>query len=417
MRTILLALVSFPVLMLTAQPEQASFWQLQESPEGTHTILAKGVEDFGSNSLTSDLALAFRYKYNISRQSIQNNLDRLNSNNITGNTSLHELIYANQKPDHKFHYATFLTNTIYNGFLYPGDLFRLIFEGNKSQAGKEISLAPIQHTYYQYQQVGFSWLKSGLFNNDAFDLGLGISLVKGTRQVQTKISSGTFFTSAIGDSLYAEVSIKNKNTLHSRQQLWHFNGWGGALHTYLSFSPSQEDHSFFLSLRDLGMIYWTQSTRQFRIDTFLSFTGLDVFNPQSSLRFNFQQDSLIRDFNSSYNEEPYLTKLPARIILIYSFNSGAIVKGSRLTAGIKYLWLSNYFPVFSLEAGKKLGTHTQVTLGGHYGGFGSWGLRLQGKFRILQKLQLNAGTNHLEGLFFPGKSSNQGIYISAGYSF
>lgn len=153
------------------------------------------------------------------------------------------------------------------------DLFHLIFDGNAPDyLGEAATMNDTWVDYMEYQKVGF-----GLWHKPT-QSGFMLSVVNGQQFERLNIYDGELFTSESGDSLalvYNGTWLRSDTTVSG---LGAGSGIGFAFDGRINI-PLKEDKGFVgVSVQDLGLVQWNESTLEYEADSVFSYTGIPLSN-------------------------------------------------------------------------------------------------------------------------------------------
>jgi hypothetical protein len=275
---------------------------------------------------------------------------------------------------------------------FTNDFLKLMYEGNAPFAGQTAKIAPLSFRALNYQEVGVSMISK---STDRFNFGLEGTYLKGNNFYELNASRGTLFTSAEGDSVYADISYEYRSSDPEKKELMAFNGSGAGLSAFLNYDLNKKN-SIFLALDELGFISWNNKSEYFSIDTFGSSTGFDFFDTTGSRDPGSIIDTVFRQKENTGTAK-YQMWLKPKINMVYTIHTGA--KGNKLTMSVSYRFDHYSSPALSLQYLYKPVNNFFLRGGVSYDEYKNVGGNLEMGFRFFKMLVVNVGSYHVEQFF------------------
>ncbi|MFT5280553.1 MAG: hypothetical protein ACI9P8_002199 [Bacteroidia bacterium] len=376
-----------------------------------YSVGAYGRYQLSSNAITSNLVwnvyqgkdLSRKLRENVSRNLIKGN--RIGADADYG-------IFAKHLPDSTTGIGWFvnLADRIHVNAKYPKDLFDVAMFGNASFAGKTADLSNIEFNLLMYKQFEIGILKTVQRDKGKWNIGFGLSLLTGNRNVRLNITEASLYTDPDGEYLDGEIHGEFRSASMGKTQFIAANGLGFSG----SFSIGFESDKFGIRLDadDLGFIRWSEKLKHTDLDSVFRFEGVEVNlfsadgNPFSSINL----DSVVDGFATVREASAYSVATPGRVRLegYYSLNS----ENWRVYAGIQYRIAAGYVPLGYVGTSAPLKKGFFIDGRFAYGGFGSWNLGLEVRKRFANVFEVRLGTNNLEGYLLPMVGTSQSAYAS-----
>jgi hypothetical protein len=152
-------------------------------------------------------------------------------------------IYAKHIPDSAKGIGWFLKiadRTHLNG-KYPKELFDFVMFGNAQYAGESINLSPIEFNLITYTQFEIGLLNSISKQKGKWNLGLGISLLTGKRNLRLKIDEAELYTDPNGEYLEGDVTGDIWSSSLSSSQYVDANGIGFSASVHIGYETEKFD--------------------------------------------------------------------------------------------------------------------------------------------------------------------------------
>lgn len=364
-----------------------------------------------SNAITSNL-LWNAYSGQFLDRSLREKVSNMHATNNRFGADLDYGIYIKHLPDSSKGIGWFVNvadRTHING-KYPKNLFDVSMFGNAQFAGETINLSPIELNLLTYTQFEVGILKKVQKTKGTWNIGFGVALLTGKRNLKFRIDGAELYTDADGEYLEGEIHGMFRSASLSSAQYIDANGLG--LSGSLNIAYSATKWGIKLEADDHGFISWSKGTKQTDLDSVFRFEGIDVnlFAANGDPFTNVNLDTIVAGFATEVPIDKYSTAVPGRIRLEghYMLNANKW----RLYFGVQYRFAPSYVPYVYVGTDSPLGKGFYIDGRFAYGGFGSWHLGLELKKRFANVFEVRLGTNNLEGYVLPMVGTTQSAYVS-----
>ncbi len=307
---------------------------------------------------------------------------------------------------------------------FSGDLFNLIFNGNREFAGKTADISNSGLNYLRYKQLNFGLIKKYYKNEFKQTISFGIGLNTGLEHLRISVDKGELFTAETGEyiDLNTKYSVyRSDSTTRKKTGTYGMNISISADFSYTIETPKKNIFQF--SIDDIGYIKWRDSSWCFTKDTSMHFEGWeidDILDINGSLFNGSSVDSIINKHFYDTKSYTYYSMLPVKINLSYFLNADSYYK---FLFGIKHILYANYRPMIYIKGFLYPGKNNMLSANINYGGYGC--------FNIKQKHQINLGieighsfnngfififgSNFINGFVYPRTTMGQGFYVMIQY--
>lgn len=376
-----------------------------------YSVGAYGRYQFSSNAIPTNLVWQTYGGKALSRKLREKTSKNLLNNNRVG-ADLDYGIFAKHLPDSTTGIGWFVNvaDRTFASAKYPKDLFDVAMFGNASFAGKTAELSNMEFNLLMYKQFGVGILKTVQKEKGKWNIGFGLSLLTGNRNLRFKITEGSLYTDPDGEYLDGEIHGELRSASMGRTQYIAANGLGFS--GSFSFGYEAEKFGIRLNADDLGFISWKKDLKRTDLDSVFRFEGVDVnlFSGDGDPFSSIDLDSVVDGFATVRQGTAYSTTTPGRIRLegYYALNSD----NWHIYAGIQYRIAAGYVPLGYIGTSAPLKKGFYIDGRFAYGGFGSWNLGLEVRKRFANVFEVRLGTNNLEGFVLPMVGTSQSAYIS-----
>ena len=378
--------------------------------DGGYAVGAYGRYQASSNAVTTNLLWA-AYQGKFLDKGIRQKSSNLHSNSNRIGVDLDYGIFAKHIPDSTKGIGWFvkIADRTHINAKYPKDLFDLGMFGNAMFAGETIELSDIRVNYMQYSQFELGLLKNIRKGKGTWNLGFGLSLLTGKRNLSLLIEQADLYTDPDGEYLEGEIHGSITSASLSSAQYFDANGVGFSASVNVGYSTDK--FGIRLEADDMGMIGWSKNLKKTDIDSVFVFEGAEVnlFAADGSPFSSISLDTVINGFATKLPGEKYTTPVPGRVRLEghYMLNS----KKWRLYVGVQYRIAPSYVPYVYVGTDSPLGKGFFIDGRLAFGGFGSWHIGLEAKKKFGDVFEVRIGTNNLEGYVLPMVGTSQSAYI------
>lgn len=320
-------------------------------------------------------------------------------------------IFAKHLPDSGAGVGWFvkIANRVHAHAKYPKDVFDLAMFGNAQFAGQTAELSNIEFNLFMYKQFEIGILKTVEKEKGNWNIGFGLSLLTGNRNVQLKIREANLYTDADGEYLEGEVHGEFRSASKNKSQYVAVNGLGVSGSLSIGFEAAK--FGVRLDADDLGFIHWKKDVRQTHIDSVFRFEGAEVylFNTDANPFSSIDLDSVVSGFATVGEGAAYSVTTPGRVRLegFYALNTA----NWRVYAGIQYRIAAGYVSLGYMGTSAPLKKGFFIDGRFAYGGFASWNLGLEVRKRFANVFEIRVGTNNLEGFVLPMVGTSQSAYL------
>ena len=165
-----------------------------------------------------------------------------------------------QRISPKFSFYAGVGYNIDLGAQFTGDLYNVIFYGNKDYAGKTADLSGTQVKFMQSQSIHFGLSKTWSDTNKTVKrMDYGISFVKGQTLYDIYVAKGSLFTEQKGE--YLDITMEGNMFISdtNNTSIDAFNGLGGGLN-FMYVEEQKNDYRLLLEVKNAGFIIWNHNT-------------------------------------------------------------------------------------------------------------------------------------------------------------
>jgi len=376
-----------------------------------YSVGAYGRAQFSSNAITPNLFWKVYQGKELNRKVRENVSGNLSKGNRIGADADYG-IFAKHLPDSTTGIGWFvnLADRLHANAKYPKDLLDVAMFGNASFAGQTADLSNIEFNLLMYKQFEVGILKTVHKEKGKWNIGFGVSLLTGNRNIQLKITEASLYTDPDGEYLDGEVHGHFRSSTMGRSQYVAANGlgFGGSL----SIGYEADKFGIRLDADDLGFISWKKNLKRTDLDSVFRFEGVEVnlFSADGNPFSSIDLDSVVNGLATVRQATAYTIATPGRIRVegYYALNS----ENWRIYAGIQYRIANGYVPLGYVGTSAPLKKGFYIDGRFAYGGFGSWNLGLELRKRFANVFEVRLGTNNLEGFVLPMVGTSQSAYIS-----
>jgi len=399
--------------LLNAQDMRECFDANYSDKRSTFSINADAF--CNSNSIPVDFVDALYLGQNISSGFINNVAGNLNAENRIG-AEFNYSIHYSYKPDSCSRYSKFefffsIQNRTHLDGRFSGDLFNLVFNGNKMFAGQTANFDNFNLNLLQYQQfqIGIcSKIKAG-----GIRYGIGLSVLNGQQYQNILAKKAELYTSPDGEYINFNSDITYKQSNTSNTNLGSSNGAGFGVDAFAekSFTIREElTEKIKFELKDIGMIWWNKSSRTAVADSLYHYDGISVNNildPKNSAFSKLNSDSI---FNKVVQSNP--GKIASVLPGIIHFNSVTSYKTWQLSKGIRYMYDANYKLNVYLTGNYFITKRLMVSLGAAYGGYTVFSVNTGLGADLGSGFIVHLFSNNIEGFIIPQIALGQSVSVS-----
>jgi hypothetical protein len=371
------------------------------------TIHFSGFGHFGSTALDLHTSKLFYQGGFFSDALKQESLNRLRDVNVFGGEYNFKLDYNNPVSnlfDDAGFYATIETGGT-AGISFSEDLFKVIFQGNRSFVGDTARLAPLEIANYQYRKIGF-----GLNQDDRIKFGVS-ALVFDTWQ-KAKLDVGNLAIDENLDSISFAMDGRFRNAANLNVPA----GVGLGVDFEVVFplggkADTLDKTKLVAGIKNFGLFFSNKSMLTYELDTTYSFSGFNISSIsefQSSIIGTDQlQDSLVPKAVANR-----IVDLMPFEIYFYS-TSRADGKKLQLVYGFRYRYAAASMPQVYVGGDWRPNPKTIFSNYLHFGGYAmiQWGVSIK---KAIGNFKIGLSSNNLHG-FFTKEAYSQSLGLTMSY--
>ena len=340
--------------------------------------------------------------------------DRLGFTNLAG-ADLNYGVYYNTRIDsfcggRQAYFFVDFSDRQHLNLEFSNDFFNLAFDGNKPFEGDSVQLADLSLNQYRYQ-----YLKAGIaMPGNRFSWAAALGFIKGEKLQQFNIENAGFYTAPYGTELTLDLDLEQFQSDSDNTGVGAFNGWG--MGSDLMFQYTQSDWGTIrFEVRDLGFISWNDKTYGTEIDSSYRWEGL-VVNDLTDLTDSIYLDNVADSLRDAYTnvrntQGTRTTLLPTWFHLQYGRYLGEKLS---MRSGVMYRLAANYAPYFYIE-GRYEFKFAQLWTRFGFGGYGKAGFGLGARFDLADRIYVDLGSQHLEGLVLPKSAGGIQAFARVSY--
>ena len=321
----------------------------------------------------------------------------------------------------------FITGSrIFSNMSFSKDVFRLVFEGNKTFAGQTVDLDNTYINSIWYQHIGLG-LKVPL--RKEFSFSGAISFLKGSNAFSLQASEGSLTTAADGSALDLSMQFQANYSATEKPNLLTFDGVGSKID--LGFEYKKDKINIVLEAKDLGLISWNKASYSFAKDSAVQYTGVninDIFNLNTSNTAYNLEDTAFALLGLNEDRKSFSTWLPGRVNVklkykLSDFNQLEFkVEQYFGTQTIPEFILKDEIAIFKIE--KEIAPHIMGVFSSlsiipqiSYGGFGNFNMGLALKADLPKQFKLFIQSKYLLGYFVHNNPYGKSVYVNLKKSF
>ena len=288
---------------------------------------------------------------------------------------------------------------------YKNDLYNLVFKGNANYLGDTLDFSYTHFQYLHYQNYGI-----GVYDKRSFSY-IRLGFVVGNSSTNFRFGKSVFNTNTLGDEIYFDAKVSGHTTLKdSSTNYLSKYGYGFALelnHNFILKTQNGKKHIINFNISNLGSIFWNNKTTSYKIDSALTFSGIDY----TDIKYysNYETDAIADSIGLISTKRTVRESLPIKF-LIQKVPFYSLTQKWQPTFGFKSILIPDYRPLvyagIYFQPNKYVGLSSKLIIGG----FGGLRLGLNAKFWINDKISLGISTLDFIGTtsntFGKGKSAN-----------
>lgn len=374
-----------------------------------YSVGAYGRYQVASNNITSNLVWGAFQGHELNRNQRERASSYLFNMNRLG-VDLDYGIFAKHLPDSSKGLGWYINiaDRTHANARFSRDFFNLVMFGNAQFADKTVDLSGLELNFMTYKQFEVGILKSISHGKGKWNLGLGLSLLTGNRDLHFKLNEASLYTHPDGE--YLEGTVKGEIRSSSLASTQYFDANGLGFSTALNIGYEAKKFGIRLQTDDLGFISWSQHLKETELDTAFTFEGIEVQLLSSDPFSTFNADTILSGLVTKLEPRKYTTVVPGRLRLegFYRVND----KDLRLYLGVQHRFAPGYVPYSYVGVSSPLPAGFFIDGRFAYGGFGSWNLGLELAKKFGNVFEVRLGTNNLEGYVLPMFGTSQSAYVT-----
>jgi len=293
--------------------------------------------------------------------------------------------------------------------------FDLAFYGNRAHAGDTVQLSSMQLGFWRYQQAGIGWAYAPNAGMQVYAL---LSYVNGEQLLQADLDRAWLYTSALGDTVSAEVKGHYVQSDSAHQGFMQPNGAGASIDLGFRYTFEGTGSSWILNaeVRNLGMVQWKPASLHFDADSAIEFRGIaidDIRTVDDQFRNGQLRDSLIGGVEDDFHKGTDNRLMPGWLqaeLMQYK------TRGVELGFGFTARWKANYNTFGWFDFGYRFQPHIAVHGELGYGGYGAFQCAVQASFDY-QRFSVFARVGNLEAFVLPSRFAGGSGMLAARYYF
>ncbi len=369
--------------------------------------------EINSSAVQNDLVNKFIYGGYIDSITKARSQKRLKAQNrIGGSYATGATAFFGIK-DSKYHIMAGLKQVEFVNASFSGDVFNLVFYGNKIYEGKTANISNTNVNHLKYQEIKLGLVYDNSDTTTKF--GGSVSYLKGQSFFQVNTVNASIYTAPDGSQIDFNMhgsSMALSDTGKGKSSFKTFNGNGALVELFASvpYTSALGASKFFVSINNLGFIKWNKNTVNYSADTNYSFKGVssnNIFQLNDASVKNLSKDSLVKHLTKN-GKQSFSTNLPVSLFLLHTIKFNTLFT---LNTGFRNLFNANYKPYLYAEGQFTLPKNFMATANIGYGGYGklSGGVTLQYK---VKKFFIRLGSNAIQGYVVPKYTLGQGLFLS-----
>lgn len=308
------------------------------------------------------------------------NLDRLNYLNQGGSYSDMKLFFRQDRKELwgvknlglyfgvEWHYI--------DEYRFTDDLYKLVFYGNKSFAGKEANL-----THSGRQLVNYYQIKGGLqkkSQNLKHRYGGNIAFNMGNKLNTFNFNDPShLYTHPNGTMLSLQMNANYSQSDTAQDGWFQVSGIGASIDLFYEFSK-KDQFSILFSVENLGFIHWNKNTIYYSENNVLNFSGIEVDNLFDMPNPLIQSSDTLMDYVYSKSERKSQSLYTPTDIKLY-YQHYFLSKKIQTSVLVSYRLFSYALPLYQVDATYQINSKLKLGPIVAYGGYTAFnaGLKLE----------------------------------------
>jgi hypothetical protein len=302
--------------------------------------------------------------------------------------------------------ASFSTN--YAGYIaFRPQAFETVYLGNAQSRSQTEALGPLDFQNQAWQKFGF-----GLFNKNTLS-GVTLSLVEGQYFRNLQVDELSLYTSAMADTLTLDVVGSYERSDTTRSGWANGSGLGACVDLDYNLELDEGKKVVSFSVRNLGFVYWNESSEKYTMDNAVDWKGMDVSEwiagEVDSISMPEWRDSL----ETERKQRSMMKPLPATFHLRYLhrwkenrfWETGCVFAPNRAAVPLVYVGLTH-----------QLAKNVWLSERLNYGGYGGFSMGAEVQWLTAKSWFVRAGSTQLEGWILP-MAGGRSVYLNMGKNF
>jgi len=294
---------------------------------------------------------------------------------------------------------------------FQNDLFRLAFIGNKSFENDTIILNDNKFISLAYDKIGGGIYKR-ISNENGIALGsVTLNFLITTKYKNIHLKNAELYTAPYAEFINVKANFTSNISDTNAKSFISFNGYGVSTDLFYKFLSYKKLKYYFL-IHNLGFIKMNKNSLNLTHDTAFRFDGIELNKviQNGNMTWNIgNSDSIINSYIPSYKKETFFIPVPCNLSAGLSY---PVIKDFfYVYFDLNYILFIPYRPKYKLTAEYKLNKFLKISPAVSYGGFNKINAGIQLSFKN-KYLEINTGSDDINGLLLPYKSSGLSAYFS-----
>ncbi len=293
----------------------------------------------------------------------------------------------------------------------PKDLMSLGLFGNKGFAGDTAQIANAELNLTRFQKFGIGWLYSP---SEDVSIGLRLSVINAETLFELHTRSTQLFTSALGDTVYADVDAGGQFSDTANIGFGKTNGGGAAVDlVYTQFMGAEDDKwRLDLMVQNLSLVQWSPQSIQIDLDEKISFSGINVGDITQIENQDFDlADSLQMEFEKATRYGTITRLLPGGM---QAKISQIKARGIEMEFGGAARWNSGYLPYAWVASRFQFNESVESGASVGYSGYAGLQVGLNAGY-IGERINAAIQVQNVDAILFGKTRAGAGIRLSIQY--
>jgi len=390
---------------------------IPDSSYFNESVMFSGYGLANSNALTEEFINTWINSGFISDEIKNSVLNRMQNSNLAGTNISGKVYYIRD------HYNT-LSESGYIGYFagfesnyllsirFNNDLFRLAFIGNESYENKTISIDNNKFVSLAWDKAGGGLYKRVSNENGIALGGISLNILRARQYNKIDVNKANLFTASNGEFIDVDAKFKGyQSDNNASSGILAFNGYGISTDLFYRFTYKNKLNYYF-AVSNFGIIKMNKKSLSINHDTSFRFSGIQLNEiiQNNSISWNTgSPDSIIDSYIPEYESGIYYINTPCTLSAGFSWI--AVKNRLNLNMNIDYMLFIPYLPKVQIQSDIHLNKNFSISPSFIYGGFnkGNAGIEINYKNKYFQ---FYCGSNDINGLLYPHKSSGMSAYLS-----